>query len=145
MECGITQCITPQQHHRVSSSSPGSSGSHSSGSGIARHGCPTLVAKITRVIVAAEGGDPAAVAAGGGRHEGGGAIVATDEDALAAAQVAPPDKPKGALTFRDYPPEPPDDSSIFSDWLLNVPLPFGPNDPPLIIRLICCVEYCISH
>ena len=67
---------------------PGSSGSHSSGSGIARHGCPTLAVKVARVILAADGGDPPAVAA---RNEGGGAIVAADGDALATAQVAPPD------------------------------------------------------
>ena len=47
---------------------PGSSGSHSSGSGIARHGCPTLAVKVARVILAADGGDPPAVAA---RNEGG--------------------------------------------------------------------------
>ena len=155
MECGISQCITPQQHPGglfslpgsqqhpgVPFSLPGSSGSHSSGSGIARHGCPTLAAKVSRVILAPGDGDPPSVAAING---GGGAIVAADGDALAADQVAPPDEPEGALTCRDYPLEPPKDSSIFSDWLLNVPLPFGPNDPPLTISLIHRVDYRLSH
>lgn len=83
-----------------------------------------------------------------------GRSVSADGEALAAAEERPPhtsgelipqNEDEVGLTFRDYPPQPPDDSSIFSEWLLNVPLPFGKNDPPLTISHINRVDHRLSH
>ena len=103
------------------------------------------------VVLNPDGGDPPTVTT---VKEVSGGSVSADGEALAAAEERSPDtsgelnpqnEDEGGPTFRDYPPQPPDDSSIFSEWLLNVPLPFGENNPPLTISLINRVDHRLSH
>ena len=41
-----------------------------------------------------------------------------------------------------YPPAPPSESLIFSDWLLNHPS-CNQNDPPIPLEVIRCLDYCL--
>ena len=112
---------------------------------------PLLSASDGSVVLNPDGDDPPTVST---VTKVPGGSLAPDGEVLTAAEESPTDhsgefiphnEDKGGLTFKDYPPQPPDDSSLFSDWLLNVPLPFGENNPPLTISLINRVDYRLSH
>ena len=130
-EYGTSHCITPQQHPgghfsrpgdlehpSILFSSPEFPRSHSSRSDGTRHISPTLAGKAVSIVLNPGGGDPPTVTT---FKEGYGASVAGDGDALAAAEEPPPDprgesapqnEPQGGPKFRDYPPQPPEDSYL---------------------------------
>ena len=112
---------------------------------------PILSGSDAIVVLNPDGDDPPTVTT---VKELPGGSVSADGDVLTAGEERPTDtsgelipqnEDKGGLTFRDYPPQPPDDSLIFSESSFNVPLPFGENNPPLTISLINRVDYRLSH